>query len=88
MVDQCDLGSPVCIDVLTRGLPRGLLLFLGFLSVVARIHRPSSILRLPPIGASTYVYIFYGVPQQQSLAKLFAGDVELTLPKKGEPHDP
>ena len=41
LVDQCDLGSPVCINVLnesahlTVGLPRGLLLFLGYQSIVA-----------------------------------------------------
>ena len=54
MVVYCDLGSPVCIDVLnesahlTGGLPRGLLLSLGYQSVVARVHRPSSILATCP----------------------------------------
>ena len=32
-------------------------------------------------------HIFYGVPQQRSPSKLFAGDVELALPKKEEPYD-
>ena len=54
MVDQCHLGSPVCIDVLNEsahlieGLPRGLLLSLGYQSVVASVHRPSSILATCP----------------------------------------
>ena len=93
MVDQCDLGSPVCIDALnesahlTEGLPPAVF-YLSDTNLslpVSTVHPPFS-LRALPIGASTYI-IFYGVPQQQPPSKLFAGDVELALPKKGEPLD-
>ena len=68
MVDQCDLGSPVCIDVLnesthlTEGLPRGLLLSLwdANLSLPVSTVHPAFLLRVLPNGASTYVYILWG----------------------------
>ena len=53
-VDQCDPGSAVCPnDIiesahLVEGLRRGLLISLGYQSVVARVHRPSFLLATSP----------------------------------------
>ena len=53
-VDQCCPCSTVCPNDLNEsahlfgGLPRALLMFLGYQSVVARVHRPSSLLATWP----------------------------------------
>ena len=50
MVDQCCPCSTVCPNDLNElahlfgGLPHGLLMSLGYQSVVARVHHPSSLL--------------------------------------------